>query len=53
MTVMEHERTKLVTFRTEECMEESRWLATMKNRSRVGDDEEQRAAGWGREKGGI
>jgi hypothetical protein len=52
MAVMKHERTKLVTFRIEDWMEESRWPATIKNRSRVGDDEEQRAAKLDRAGGG-
>jgi hypothetical protein len=44
MAVMKHERTKLVTFRTEEWMEESRWPAMMKNRelqSSIGLGEEE------------
>jgi hypothetical protein len=52
MAVMKHERTKLVTFRTEEWMEELRWPATMKNRSKVSDDEEQRVAKLDRARGG-
>jgi hypothetical protein len=58
MLVMKHDRTKLVTFRTKEWMEESKKSEMVGDTSCSigGDEQEQRAAngsGWRRKKGGI